>query len=148
MIEGPYSKGTKSMPPPAGGELMTRRLYCAVTAAQLTSGAILAVGYLPVDCEFVDAVHFATDLDTGGTPAVVMSFGVINDAGTDLDVVMQAGIDVGKTGGAVRATLTAASLLIASGSATPKRLGYKVTTAPATAAAGTVYTDLSYRAVN
>lgn len=145
MVKGSFVDGSKFMPSPAGSAGVTILLDCPVLAADLTLGAIIAMGDLPVDCELEDAVHAASDIDTG-TPAVAMSFGVINAAGNDLDVVLETAIQVGRAGTAARAVLTPAWLTTRSGSAAPKRLGYKVTTIPATAAAGTIYTSLRYRA--
>ncbi|MCK7581004.1 MAG: hypothetical protein MZV65_39370 [Chromatiales bacterium] len=121
-------------------------LSLPVTAAQTAAGDIYLMGELPEDCALVDAVFAATDLDTG-TPAHAMSFGVINDDETDLATALQAALTVGQAGTAARLTPTVTTLTTKTDGKTRKKLGYKVTTASATGAAGTVYLSLSYRSL-
>lgn len=145
IIKSDHANGRKAMPQPAGSEVVNVMLVLAILAAETASGDLYHMGDLPEDCAFVDAVFEATDLDTG-TPAIILAFGVINDAEDDLDVTLEAGIDLAQAGGVARVTLTSALLALVTPGNARKKLGFKVTTASATGADGTVKTSLSYRA--
>lgn len=146
LVQSDWATGKKPMPAPNGSELVNVRLDMEVTAAQTALGDIYEMGYLPENCALVDAVYVTDDLDSNGTPAMVMSFGVINSGGTDLDTALEASLDVAQAGTAARMTVTPTALGVVTDGATRKKLGYKVTTAAATGAAGTVSLILSYRA--
>lgn len=146
-IKSQWVNGNKPMPTPSGSEVITVLLALAILAAETAADDLYVMGELPVDCVLCDVDYAATDLDTG-TPAHVMSFGVLNAGETDLDTVLEAGIDVGQAGTAARMTKTVATLTTKTDGATPKKLAYKVTTASATGADGTVYANVSYRALN
>jgi hypothetical protein len=145
-VRSPWALGSKPMPIPNGSEVVNVLLECPVTAAQTAADDIYLMGELPEDCALVDAVFAATDIDTG-TPAHVMSFGIVNAAENDLTTALQASIAVGQGATAARLTPTVATLTTKSTGSTRVKLGYKVTTASATGAAGTVYLSLSYRAL-
>lgn len=144
--KSPWALGSKPMPIPNGSEVVNVLMECPVTAALTVEDAIYFMGELPEDCALVDAVFAATDLDTG-TPAHAMSFGVLNAGATDLTTALHAAIVVGQAGTAARLTPTLITLTTKSTGSTRLKLGYKVTTAAATGAAGTVYLSLSYRAL-
>lgn len=145
LIQSDYAKGVKPMPTPDGAEVVNVLIAMPVTAAQTAQGDIYEMGYLPEDCALVNATFAASDIDTNGTPAHAMSFGVVNSGGTDLDTALQASITVGQAGTATDLTKTVATLGTVTDGKTRKKMGYKVTTASATGAAGTVYLSLSYR---
>lgn len=145
-VRSPWALGKQPMPTPAGSEVVNVLLSLPVTAAQTAAGDIYLMGELPEDCALVDAVFAATDLDTG-TPAHAMSFGVINDDENDLATALQTALTVGQAGTAARLTPTVTTLTTKTDGKTRKKLGYKVTTASATGAAGTVYLSLSYRSL-
>ena len=144
LVKSPWATGAKPMPLPAGSEVVNVLLELPVTAAQTALGDVYEMGAIPADCVLVDATFAATDLDTNGSPAHVMTFGTL-DAG-DIDTALETGIDVGKAGTAARLTPTRTTLGTKAGSGADLPVGYKVTTAAATGAAGTVYLSLSYRA--
>lgn len=146
-VRSAWAAGVKPMPSPNDSMgVCNILLSCPVTAAQTAVNTIYVMGYLPEDCALVDAVFSATDVDTGGSPAHAMSFGIILDDETDLSgTALQASITVGQAGTATRLTQTATTLTTATDGKTRKKLGYKVTTAAATGAAGTIYLSLSYR---
>ena len=81
LVQSLFALGRKPMPQPNGSELVHVTLDLDVTAAQTASGDIYEMGYLPEDCKLVDAVYDSDDLDTDATPAIVLSFGVINADG-------------------------------------------------------------------
>lgn len=144
-VQSDWAKGTKTMPAPDGSEVINVLIPLSVTAAQTALNDIYEMGYLPENCALVDAVYSSTDIDTNGTPTHAMSFGVLNAGATDLSTALEASIQVGRAGTAARMTQTATTLTTACDGSTRKKLGFKVTTAAATGAAGTVYLSLSYR---
>jgi hypothetical protein len=144
-VKSDWVTGKKPMPSPNGSEVVNVLLALPVTAAQTDLADIYIMGELPEDCALVDAVYAATDLDTAGSPAIALSFGVVNTGETDLGTVLQAAITVGQAGTAARLTPTLTTLGTVTDGSTRKKLGYKVTTAAGTGAAGTVYLSLSYR---
>lgn len=146
-VRSPWALGSKSMPVPNGSEVVNVLLECPVTATQTAADDIYLMGELPEDCALVDAVFAATDIDTDGTPAHAMSFGIVNAAESDLTTTLQASITVGQAATAARLTPTVATLTTKSTGSTRLKLGYKVTTASDAGAAGTVYLSLSYRAL-
>lgn len=144
--KSPWAGGNKPMIAPMGSEVINVMLLTTVAAANLAANDLIMICDLPEDCVFVDAAFVSDDLDSDGAPALVLNFGVVNDAETDLETTLQAGLTVGQAGGVVRATLTKA-LLELKGGDTGKRLGFKVATAAATGQAGELGMSLSYRAV-
>lgn len=146
-VRSPWALGSKPMPVPNGSEVVNVLLECPVTAAQTAANDIYLMGELPEDCALVDAVFAATDLDTDGTPAIALSFGIVNAAEADLTTTLQAALTVGQAATAARMTPTPTTLTTKSTSSTRLKLGYKVTTAADVGAAGTVYLSLSYRAL-
>ena len=147
-VKSPWALGSKPMPVPNGSEVVNVLLECPVTAAQTAADDIYFMGELPEDCVFVDAVLAATDLDTKSTPEMVLSFGVLDDGATDIATALQASLTIAQAGVPARITPTLTTLGLKTDGKTRKKLGYKVTTAAGTAAAGTVYLSLSYRALN
>jgi hypothetical protein len=144
-MKSDFANGRKPMPNPNGPEVVNVLIALPVTAGQTALNDIYEMCELPEDCALVDAVYAASDIDTNGTPAHAMSFGVINSGGTDLDTTLEASIQVGRAGTAARMTPTVVNQTVTTDGKTRKKLGYKVTTASATGAAGTVYLNLSYR---
>jgi hypothetical protein len=146
-VRSPWALGSKPMPIPNGSEVVNVLLECDIPAARTALNDIYLMGELPEDCALVDAVFASTDLDTAGSPAAVLAFGVINAAEADLTTTLQATLTIAQAGTAARMTPTVATLTAKSTSSTRVKLGYKVTTAAGTGAAGTVYLSLSYRAL-
>lgn len=143
--KSPWVLGSKPMPQPVGSEVVNVLLEAELATGDLTANDIIIMGAVPADCVIVDAVFAADDLDSDGTPALVLAFGTINGDQDDLTTTLQADAGVGQAANAVRATLTP-TILATTGGTSGQEVGYKVTTAPATAAAGTVMLSLSYRA--
>lgn len=145
-----HANGKKSMPTPSGPEVVNVLTSITLTAAQtdaLAANDIVVMGYLPENCAFVDAVCAMTaGIDTGN--ALDLDFGVVLDAETDLATELVNSILVDGTTSLARVTMTETMLTLNSGSNTRKKLGFKVATAAGTAAAGTIYLSLSYRATS
>lgn len=142
-----YARGIKPMPIPTSQEMVTVLVALPVTVDQQLLNDVYDMCYLPENCVLVDAKFAATDVDTNASPAHAMSFGFLNAAGTDIDgTALQTGIQVGRTGSVARLTPILATLLSATNGSTRRKLGYKVTTAAATPAAGTIYLEVTYRA--
>ena len=145
-LKSPWVEGSKQLPTPMGSELVNVLLELDVAAAQTASGDIYHMADLPEDCVLVDAVYSATDVDTHGTPTHAMSFGILNAAATDIATALETAIAVGRAGTATRMTPTRATQAVKSTGSARTPIGYKVTTASATGAAGTIYLSLTYRA--
>ena len=143
-----WLNGELQMPIPGGPETITVLVSLPVTAALTAAASIYEMCPLPAECALVDAVFASTDLDTDGTPAVVLDFGIVNAAGDDLTTTLHAGLTIGQAGTAARLTPTLTTLTTKAGAVDPIKLGYKVATAPDAAAAGTVHLQVSYRAIN
>lgn len=106
---------------------------------------IIALCHLPAGHEPVDFMLQADDLDTNGTPTIVLSVGVLNAGMTDLvaSTNFLASSTVAQAGGVARADQIAGLQLGASN--TDRVIGVKVTTAAATKAAGTLKGCLTYK---
>jgi hypothetical protein len=107
-----------------------------VTAAQLTAGALFGTIRLPKGAEPVGVLSRSTDLDTDGTPAIMLEIG---DAG-DTDRLMAAS-NIGQAGGASQ-TLAAAAIGYRYEEETLVQV--RVSTAPDVAADGTIHYGVFY----
>lgn len=137
--KSPNALGQEPMVSPMGSELVNVMLTAQVAAADLAAGDLIILGEIPEDCVLVDAVYVTDDLDSNGTPAIALDFGTINAGETDLATTVEAGLTIGRAGGAARMTPTAAAL------ATKGKVGFKVATAAATGQAGAASVSLTYR---
>lgn len=145
--KSPAVLGTRPQPSPVGSELVNVMLSAEVAAGDLGAGDLIILGRIPEDCVLVDAIYASDDLDSNGAPAVVLSFGTVNAGETDLTTVIEAGLTIAQAGGAARLTPTVANMAILGGD-NGLDVGFKVTTAAATGAAGTLQVSLSYRSVH
>lgn len=148
-LESPWVTGRKQMPNPMGSELINVMTSLKLTSAQvgsLVAGDIIHMANLPEDCVLVDLVAADTDLDTGD--GLDLDLGIINDDGDDWDTSgeLQNSILVAGTTHVARVTPTVEILTTAAGATSPVKLGYKVSTAATTEAAGTLYLGVTYRA--
>jgi hypothetical protein len=144
-VTSKWAAGLRPMPNVEGAELVNVLVSLPVTAAQTAANDIYYMCDLPEDAVLVDAVYAATDLDTAGSPAMLIDFGVLNADASDIATSLQAGLTVGQAGTAARLTPTRTTMTVATTGSAPKKLGYKVATAAGTGAAGTVYLSLTYR---
>ena len=144
-IQSLYAQGKLPTPISQGSDLVALPFECAVPATGDGTAVndIIEMGNLPAGHVVVDVLYSATDLDTGGAPAHAVSFGVLNAAKSDLSTdaadggaAWATGLTIGQAGTLTRQS-TAAIHQVTAASA-PRALGYKVTTASATKAAGTI----------
>jgi len=151
-LESPWVTGRYQMPTPMGSEVVNVNCALAMTTDEvdsLVAGDIIHMANLPEDCTLVDLVAADTVLDTNVTETMDLDLGIINGDGDDFVTTtgeLQNSILVAGTTHAARVTPTVEILTTTSGAASPTKLGYKVAAAAATAAAGTLYLSVSYRA--
>jgi hypothetical protein len=147
-----YITGRKPVLFPAGCEVVSVRFDLAVTTGDLALNTIGQLGILPAGCVPVDVRVDASDIDTGAG-AGVYQVGVLDAAGTAFSAAAADGGGAwGDTGAAVATafdkalTRTLNNMASVTATAADRKIGLKVTTAPTTAAAGTIAVTLSYRA--
>jgi hypothetical protein len=128
------------------------RFTIALEVGDFTQNDIGAFAQLPAGCVPVDALVDATDVDTGAA-ALVLTFGVLETAAAT--AISTAAANGGGVWGATtaanaaftqRLTLTGNNMVNVAASAADRLVGCIVTTAPTTAAAGTLGLTLSYKA--
>lgn len=144
-----YLDGRKPVVFPSGSEVVAVRFPISLVAADLDVSDIGRVGILPAGCVPVGLLVDSDDLDTG-SPAVVLSVGLLNAGETDLSTAEAdggaawgTGLTVAQAGGQVQVTSKALSRVTPT--QTDRMIGLKVTTAPATKAPGVVGVTLLYR---
>lgn len=147
-----YITGRKPVPTPAGPEVLATRFTLAVATGDLALNTIGQIGILPAGCVPVDVRVDATDIDTGAG-AGVYQVGIWDGSGANLSVAADDGGGAwGDTGAAVATafdkalTRTLNNMASVNKTASDRKLGVKVTTAPTTAAAGTLGVTLYYKA--
>lgn len=116
----------------AGGVVCNEGEY--LVPSTLALGDIVKLALLPAGHKPVDVILESADLDSA--TALVMSVGVVNDAGTDLVASTNfiTASTVGQAGGVARAAVVDGLQLAASSS--DRAIGVKVTTAAGTPVAG------------
>lgn len=121
-------------------------------AAALIINDIIVMGDLPAGHVPVDCIVDSDDLDTNGTPLIVLQAGILNAGQTDIDTTASGGASwigsstVAQAGGIARASDKA--ITRAPVSAVKQTYGIKVSAAPATGTTtGKVGMTLSYRPV-
>ena len=148
-----FITGRAPVPTPAGGSVVAVRFALAMTTGDLALNTIGQIGVLPAGCVPVGLpIIDATDLDSGAG-AGVYQLGILDAAGTAISsAAADGGGDWGNTGTAVatafnkQITPTLNNIANVAASASDRKLGVKVTTAPSTAVAGTLGVTLFYRA--
>lgn len=152
-IQSNYANGKLPTPYSTGADLVCLAYECAVPVSGdgTVIGDIIEMGVLPAGHVPVDVLYSSTDLDTNGAPAHAVSFGVLNankddisTASADGAAAWATGLTIGQAGTLARQSAVATELVQAS--ASPRSLGYKVTTASATKAAGTIRVKVLCRA--
>ena len=145
-----YLTGSKPALYPSGSEVVAVRFAVALTTADLVVNRIGEIGVLPAGCVPVAMIVDSDDLDSNGTPTLAMSIGVLNAAGTALSTttddggaVWAASVTTGRASGMDFPTSRA--LQRVNPTSTDRKIGVTVTTAAATAAAGTFGVTLLYR---
>lgn len=153
----PFSKsndhitGRLPAPTPSGAEIIATRFTLDMATADLALNTIGQIGILPAGCVPVDVFVDGTDMDSGAA-ALVMQVGIWDGAASTLST---AAADGGAHWGVTTAVNTAFSQRLTrnvntiesvQASASDRRLGVRITTAPTTAVAGTLGVTLLYRA--
>lgn len=136
LLTSDRAAGFKPVPTPVSG-LVSEILYEYLTTTVLAASDIIDLGPLPAGLTPLDVTLISDDLDTGGSPAITLSVGILNAGKTDLgsgtyDTFISAST-VGQAGGLVRATTV--NTYFSASSTSERRLGIKVVTGPATGAA-------------
>lgn len=140
------------MPNPKGSEVVNVRLvYDSAVEGALALNDVVELGLLPEGCVPVDWILDVSDLDSNGSPAIVMSVGILTAAKTaistataDGGAAWATGLTTAQAGGMVRPTTRPTYLTQPSTS--PRSVGVLISTAAATFQAGTLALNLSYRA--
>jgi hypothetical protein len=142
-IQSLYAQGRLPTPISQGSDVVALPFECDIPATGdgTAINDIIEMGNLPAGHVPVDVIFSATDLDTNGAPAHAVSFGVLNAGKTDISTdaadggaAWQTGIVVGQAGTMSR--LTAAAAYTVTPVDAQRALGFKVTTAALTKAAG------------
>lgn len=140
----------KPMVQPSGAELVTVVFALSMATADLALNTIGQVGWLPAGCVPVDVRVAGTDMDTGAA-AMVLQVGIWDGSGANLSTdAADGGAHWGVTTAANAAfdqslTRNGNAMRTVQSSGSDRRLGVKVATAPTTAAAGTLWVELTYR---
>ena len=115
-------------------------------SAALAADDIIKLAVLPARCLPVDLIVDSDDLDSNATPTLVMSAGILNSAGDDLETeLLISGSDVGQAGGIARMDSGLAYTNVVSDS--DRTVAIKVGTGAATANTGKIRACFMYRAV-
>jgi len=147
-----FITGARALRTPLGPEVVAQRFTLSMATGDLALNTIGQIGWLPPGCVPVDVRVDGTDMDTGAG-AAVYQVGIWDGSSASLSTDANDGGGAwGDTGTAVATafdkqltrTLNNMNGVVKSNSA--RRLGVKVTTAPSTAAAGTLGVTLFYRA--
>lgn len=154
-IKSSFANGKSIMPIPNGQEVMNVRIAVALTALQAVNANVVEFGELPADCVPVDYKIAATDLDTGATPTIAFDVGILNAAGTAVSATANDGgakwvaaSTLAQAGGLLLATASKAAwdiLGVVAPVEAGRKLGLVFTAGAATAAAGTVTLEVSYK---
>lgn len=155
-IQTKYASGKLPMPIPVAQENLSIYVELDVTAAQIEAGNVFDMLILPADCIPVGYVLTATDMDSNGTPALTLDLGILNDAETAISTDAADGGDewidgstVGQAGGIALHTASKALYDVVKSvqaSDEDRHVAVVVSVDAATAAAGTIGLELTYRA--
>ena len=128
-------------PDEAGKVLVSDGTY-EITAAENVDEQTIALCSLPAGCIPLDFTLIVDDLDSHGTPAIVVDGGGIAATEDSVDRIMIPASTVAQAGGIARSTLFPMVAPVE----TETLFGIHSTTAAGTAAAGTIRGILMYRA--
>lgn len=131
--------------PNRAGEVISQRGYALLLAAQIVVGNIIKLCKLPAGCVPVDLVIDFDELDEHGTPTTTGTFGILNAAGTALDVSAGALSTTQLGAGGIQAASTAAFKRVAATSE-DRFIAVILGGTVATGADGILGATLNYRA--
>lgn len=135
-LASPVAPAPPALTSTARGSVVFAGEEVTVTAGQLTLNALFGSVKVPKGAVYLGALLLSTDIDTNGSPAVVLSIG---DSGDDDRLI--AGATVGQAGGIDTGLETTGFGVMATAETT---IQVKVKTAPATAAGGTLTYGVLY----
>jgi hypothetical protein len=135
-LASPASPAPPAKTSASRGQVVFAGEEITVTAAQLTLNATFGSIKIPKNAVIIGASLMSTDIDTNGSPAVVLAIG---DSGDDDRLI--AGATVGQSGGIDTAIETTGFAYQYTSETTVQ---VKVKTAPGTAAAGTLTYGVMY----
>jgi hypothetical protein len=145
---------TRELPVPypreSGGVVAVRFSYAVTASIAGTVNDIIELAILPANCRVVDLLLATDDLDTGGSPAIVLDVGImsgaVGDTGTrTVGAEFFSGATTAQAGGVVRPTLKTAFRVAPTSD--HRSIGVKIATAAATGAAGELGLTLYYATV-
>lgn len=122
-----------------GGIVTCQKIVKSVAAADLDLNDVVCSIFVPGDAYILDVILTVTDLDTNGTPTLVLDIG---DTGDDARFVSNT--NIGQTGGTIRYGSTATNPGYQYAVAGEQEIQVTVSTAAATAAAGTATFTVVY----
>jgi hypothetical protein len=146
-----FITGRRPIQTPAGCEMLAVRFTLAMATADLALNTIGEIGSLPAGCIPVDVYVDGTDMDNGAA-AMVLQVGIWDGVAATLSTAAE---DGGKHWGVTAATNTdfcqritpnGNALAAVAPSASNRKIGVRVQTAPTTPAAGTLGVTVLYRA--
>lgn len=138
------AKGTETIayPSNAGEVIRNRFTFPVVAATAIAANDILEIGCIPSNCEVVDIILDADDVDSGAEPAIVVDVGLMSGEWGEADDTRTCGAEffsastLLQAGGVARPSLKTAFRIAKSDK--HRSIGIKVTTAAATQASGTI----------
>lgn len=150
--------GVNPQPVPISNEVITLRERINITAVQLANGLPIEIAFLPANCVPVGYKIRTDKLDSNGAPAIVFDVGIINTTETGVSTALNdgnakwvAGSNLAQAGGLLLDTATAAGWKILGDVVAVsfnRFFGLFITTLPATAQAGMIEVEFSYKALS
>jgi hypothetical protein len=155
-IQTDYTNGKLPMPIPVAQEDVSVYVEVPLSTAQIDAGTVLDMLILPADCVPVGYALTATDLDTNGSATITLDLGILN---ADEDAISTDTADGGdewldgstlaQAGGIALHTASRSTFAVLK-SVQPvdedRHVAVVISTDAATAAAGTIGLELTYRA--
>lgn len=136
---------------PAGAEVVHERFTLSMATGDMVLNTIGQIGVLPAGCVPVDVRIGGSDPDAS-TAAMIMQIGIWDGSSANLsteaaDGGAHWGVNTAVTAAFDQAlTRNGTAMMTVAKSGSDRRIGGKVTTAPTTAQAWTLYLDVWYRA--
>lgn len=135
---------------PQGAENVTERFTLTIPAGDLALNTIGQIGILPAGCVPVEVRVDGTDMDSS-TAAMVFQVGIWDGSGASLSTAAADGgahwgVTTAQTAAFDQAlTRNGNAMATVQASASDRKIGVKVATAPTTAVAGTLGVTVTYR---
>lgn len=150
-----YTNGRVPMPIPVAEEEVVARVTIPVTTAQLVLNNVFSFFVLPADCLLVAYTLRADSLDSNGSKTIALDVGFINSTLNGISALAAdggaktvAGSTLAQAGGILTSIATAAAwkqIGLIPSQAYDRKFGVAIAAAPATAQAGDLELQISYR---